>query len=290
MRKKKIDYSLVKNLVYVYLRVSTERQRQDGKGLEAQLADCKTICKELGLEIYKVVSDPGLSGTLPYTERPGLLEAMTGCENGEAGGIIAYNQDRYARGMGADETIRKHALQHGYMLLAGRTDITKEENDIPADAMAFVATIERKMIVKRLRGGRKQRAEVDGRGTAPVPLGYTITITSNFRGENIQEVIINEETAPVVRLIFRMVKIEGKSYRYVADYLNRNGYKSPYAGRVRKSGAKAGKPFSGSWSFGQIQKVVDNYELYTTGVKIWDGIEAELKWPILFSENTLIPS
>lgn len=279
-RNKKVDYSAVEKIVYVYLRVSTEKQKKDGKGLEAQLADCERTCQQLGLTILKVVEDPGLSGKLPHTERPGLLEAMEGCAAGLAGGIIAYNQDRYARGLGAYEAIVEHAKKYGYKLYAGHQDITEEENDIPADALAFVANIERKLIVKRLRGGRIQRAEVDGRGTAPLNYGYTVRPIGELL-----EIVIDEERAEIVRIILRLVKLENRSYRYAADYLNRLGYKTPFAGKVRTKGEDRGKPFSGRWSVGQIQKIVDDWELYTTGRKVWNGIEAEQRWPILFDET-----
>jgi DNA invertase Pin-like site-specific DNA recombinase len=282
-RKKKVDYSSVAHLVYVYLRVSTEKQKKDGKGLEAQLADCIKICQHYGLTILKIVQDPGLSGKLPPPERPGLQEAMEGCADGLAAGIVSYDQARYARSMAVDEVVRMHAIEHGYKLYAGFEEITAEENEMSADIRAMFASMERKMIVRRLKNGRIQRAEVDGRGTAPLPYGYTLeTIIKD--GEAFEIISLDPIKTRVVSTVLRM-EAAGSSLRKIAAYLNENGYRPPYYGKTRQKGKKAGIPFKGEWTFGQVQKIVGHRDLYCTGIKTWNGIEGEQKWPILFEEQ-----
>lgn len=276
--KSTIDKQAVAQIAYIYLRVSTEKQRKDGKGLDAQLDDCQAVCQRLNLTVHKIVVDPGLSGKLDYLDRPGLLEAMTACAEGQAGAIVAYNQDRYARGLSSYERVREHAIKHKYKLYAGDRDITSEEQDIPSEALAFVASVERKLIAKRMRGGRTQRAEVDGRGNAKITMGYKMEVI-----DGLKSVVPDPDTAPIVCAVLRLVMEEKKSYRYVAEWLNAEGYASPYAGKIRENGENKGVPFSGRWSVGQIQKIVNNYILYTTGVKIWNGIVSEASWPILYN-------
>src|SRR3990170_126433 len=78
-----------------YVRVSTERQVNEGVSLEAQRERIAAWCKATDHELSKVHTDEGLSGKRA-DNRPGLLAALEDvCREG--GVLIVYSLSRLAR-------------------------------------------------------------------------------------------------------------------------------------------------------------------------------------------------
>jgi len=97
--------------IIIYLRVSTDEQAQHGYGLDAQRENCTQFAQLVGYTVIDVVSDEGLSGTLPMSERPALQRAFTLCLTSQADIILAYAQDRYARSTGVWIAVRDAAMK-----------------------------------------------------------------------------------------------------------------------------------------------------------------------------------
>ena len=89
-----------------------------------------------------------------------------------------------------------------------------------------MATMERSVTARRTRRGREQRAregKVVGAGFAPLGFRFNADRT-NF--------VEDEETAPLVRRIFRLLPEEGYGIRTVKKALEREGVPSPRGGRL----------------------------------------------------------
>ncbi|MFC9618091.1 recombinase family protein [Streptomyces sp. NPDC056938] len=66
-----------------YIRVSTDRQVEDGFGLAVQEKMIRTWCRQQGHTLGDAVyRDEGYSGTLPAPERPALADALSEVEDG----------------------------------------------------------------------------------------------------------------------------------------------------------------------------------------------------------------
>ncbi len=255
----------------IYIRVSTEEQLKGGHhGVEAQLAACIEYLARKGYIEVCIQRDLGKSGAKGIASRPGIATALELCEGGLADVIVCYAQDRLARKSGVFEDIRERAVRGHFRLETARDgqDLTTEENELSADAMSFVASIERKMIAKRLYGGRKERGKIDGRGSSTLPYGYRyhLEVVATSDGDQVVKTIeVDPEAAEVVRIILELR--QAHSYQYVADSLNALGHRTPRSGR--------------EWTVGNVQGIERNAELYRTGIRRWDGIEGAERWPII---------
>lgn len=77
-----------------YLRVSTGKQEL---GLDAQRASIEAWALAKGVRIAAWYQDQGVSGTTALQDRPGLLSAMTGVSEHNAGLLVVLRRDRIAR-------------------------------------------------------------------------------------------------------------------------------------------------------------------------------------------------
>lgn len=245
----------------IYIRVSTDEQKK-GFGPEAQREVCDRHLAAKGYELVEVTEDLGISGTKGLEKRPGLQRAVQLCEDDAADVIVVYEQDRLSRSSAVWELLVERAKKVGYRLETARDGmvLTTEENEMPADMRAFMAAWERKMIVARLRGGRKQRAKVDGRGSSYVPFGYCKTGTG---------VEVYPPQAKIVRKLFSL-RDAGKTYRDTAAALNALSMKAPKGGE---------------WTAGQVAWIERHRALYETGARTWSSIPSAQAWPTILRQR-----
>ena len=242
----------------LYIRVSTKEQGKKGRyGVDAQLTSMLEYCQKRGYTIVGTCSDIGKSGTLDTLDRPGLSECMCKGKARIADVIVAAAQDRLARDTGIFDDIRALARRDGYRLetVKESMDMAAEENELTGDAMAFVATIERKNIAKRTLAGRKERAKIDGRSSSSVPYGYYLD----------NDVIkVNEKEAAIIRFILQEREQEA-TYQEIADRLKYNQDEKPSGGY--------------DWNVGNVQTIEKREQLYRHGIREWGGIKAQETWP-----------
>jgi len=77
-----------------YIRVSTEKQANEGVSLEAQEAKIVSWCKTNGYDLVKVYIDAGVSGKRMDTRKE-LLAALNSLKKGMA--LVSYSLSRLAR-------------------------------------------------------------------------------------------------------------------------------------------------------------------------------------------------
>ncbi|MGL6066705.1 MAG: recombinase family protein [Cetobacterium sp.] len=80
-----------------YKRVSTEKQVNEGQGLEVQEKNIKKYCKEQKIQLDHIFSDEGISGAEDLDRRVGLGEALSFIRENKIDYIIITKQDRLAR-------------------------------------------------------------------------------------------------------------------------------------------------------------------------------------------------
>lgn len=86
-----------KKLAVIYTRVSSDKQIQEGTGLETQETLCREKAEQLGYTILKVFSDGGISGK-ELENRPGMLNLLTFLKKTkEHITIFTYHIDRLGR-------------------------------------------------------------------------------------------------------------------------------------------------------------------------------------------------
>jgi DNA invertase Pin-like site-specific DNA recombinase len=204
-----------------YLRVSTDRQAEHGLGLAVQEQAIRKWAKANGHRVVLWARDEGVSGANGVEDREELTDALEALTDGRAAGLIAYNLDRLARKLEVQEGILAKVWD------AGAKVFTVEDGEVPQDdpdqpmrtAMrqirGVIAQLDRSMIAKRMRDGRRLKRARGGYAGGGVPLGY--------RAEGRELVADPDEQALLARI--RELRGQNRSLREVADTLTAEGYR-----------------------------------------------------------------
>ena len=163
-----------------YCRVSTDEQGDSGLGLAAQRAAIEAECNRRGWNLVAIHEDVLSGKTL---KRPGVAEALSAVESGEAGALIVAKLDRLSRSLVdfAGLMARAHAGRWNLVALDLGIDLSTPAGEFMANVMASAAQWERRIIgqrtrealaVKRAQGVRLGRpfvlpADVVGRSSRP---------------------------------------------------------------------------------------------------------------------------
>lgn len=205
-----------------YLRVSSEGQ-VDGYGLDAQEASVRSWAKARGHRIARVCRDEGLSGALDAAERPGLSCALEALDDGTAEGVIVARLDRLARQL----TVQEAALAMAWKL-GGRV-FTADAGEVLADDMddpmrtalrqivGVIAQLDRALVTKRLRDGRRAKAATGRKSVGDYAFGYR----GEGKGRDRDAAPDAAEQAAVARIVH--LRRDGASYRQIATTLDAEG-------------------------------------------------------------------
>lgn len=206
-----------------YLRVSTDRQAEEGLGLDVQRHAITAWAKANGHRIALWTSDEGVSGSNGLDTRVGLLEAIGALQGGDLGGMVIYRLDRLARDLNLQEQLLAEVWRMGARVFS--TSAAEDsyldpegEADDPSRTMirqilGAVAQYERAMIRLRLRSGKQRKAAAGGFIGGSVPLG--------FRSES--GVLVADPAEQVVRDRIFALRAEGLSLRRIAEQLVAEG-------------------------------------------------------------------
>lgn len=220
-----------------YLRVSTIEQAEHGFGLDAQRAAIKAAAKAGGHRVMKWVADEGLSGALDADARPGLTEALDLINAGTADGLIVRDLDRLARSVTVQEAVLA-AVWTGTdaEVFTSTGPVPRDDPDDPMrtayrEMTAVFSGLERRMIAKRLRDGRKAKAAKGGWAAGRTPFGYR-SEKKGERGPNNPHgklVPVAAEQAALTRMLELSEK--GASSRAIAAALTAEGFATKRGGR-----------------------------------------------------------
>lgn len=206
--------------IAAYLRVSTDRQAEEGLGLDVQEQAIRSWAKVAGHRVTAWHRDEGLPGSNGLDTRQGLGDALEDVRRGEAKAVVVYRLDRLAR----DQMLQEYLL-HEVWSLGGEVFSTmgSEQNlrDDPEDPgrkfvrriFGAVAEYERDMIRLRTQAGRRRKAERGGYAYGSPPYGY--------RAEGGELVPVDVEQAVIGRIMDW--RDGGVSLAQIARTLNAEG-------------------------------------------------------------------
>jgi DNA invertase Pin-like site-specific DNA recombinase len=213
-----------------YTRVSSATQI-DGFGLSNQREAIEGWAERAGHTIAHWCEDAGVSGLV--LDRPGLDCAIDAVRSGEADGIVCARLDRLARLFTAQEALLGLFWSLGATIYTADTgEVTADDPDDPMrtairQVMGVFSQLDRAMLVKRLRDGRRAKKAAGGRGEGVEPYGAT-----------------EAEQAGVERI--RQLRDEGKTWQAIADAMNVEGFPSStgakwYPTTARRVGVRNGQ-------------------------------------------------
>jgi len=214
----------------VYARVSTDDQAEKGFSLTAQIEAGRKYADLHGLTVTQELIDDGVSGAIPFWQRPAGATAWTLLQQGQAVALIAQDVDRLSRDVEDLLIMIRELLRVGvevYCLDLGR--ITTED-DIMLYFKGWKGSQERQDIKRRCARGKRAKA---AQGLVVCngwpPFGYDWLRDDKGKIVNFT---VNEEQAALVRLIFKWYLVgDDKSgpitQRHIAKRLRLAGIPTP---------------------------------------------------------------
>lgn len=212
-----------------YLRVSSESQL-DGFGLDVQRKAVRTWAKRHGHRIVAECVDAGLSGTRDAADRPGLSSALDSLRPPpRARGLVVARLDRLARSLTVQEAILAVAWKaEAAVFTVDMGEVLRDDPDDPMrtairQMQGVFAQLERGLVAKRMRDGRRLKADRGGHAVGQHAFGYR----SGGRGA---DSVPDDHEQQVVRRILEL-REAGQSYRQIATQLDGEGLRPRRAER-----------------------------------------------------------
>ncbi|NHC44352.1 recombinase family protein [Motilibacter sp. K478] len=204
-----------------YVRVSTERQRERGHGLDVQTAELRRWTRQHGHQLLAVHADEAVSGTVDPDARPGLTDALGTIREGRASGLLVYRLDRLARDLILQEQLLAEVRRLGgrvYSTASGEDAFLADDPSDPSrrlirQVLGAVSEYERAMIRLRLRAGQRRKAERGGYAGGAPAFGL------QARGGELEP--REDEQRALQRM--RELQCDGASLRAIAAALNAEG-------------------------------------------------------------------
>ena len=206
-----------------YVRVTKDRQAEQGLDLEVQKRALEAWAKENRHRITSIHQDEGGSGSNHLQGRMGLAEALERLRDGEAQGLVVYRLDRLARDLMVQEGLLADIWKMGgeiFSTIPSESGYLTDDPDDPSrkfirQVLGAMAEYERGMVALRLRLGRKRKAERGGFAFGSPPYGY--------RSEH-RELVTDEQEGEALKMIHDLRK-EGKSLPAICSALEAAGHR-----------------------------------------------------------------
>jgi DNA invertase Pin-like site-specific DNA recombinase len=207
-----------------YLRVSSNCQL-DGYGFDVQREQIKKWAKRHGHKIVAECSD-AVTGKSDAADRPGLLEALQMIRRPpEAEGMVVGKLDRLARQLTTQEAILSLVWREGGKVFTAEDgEVLQDDPDDPMrtairQVQGVFAELDRKTVVKRLRDGRRAKAESGRHAVGQYRYGFH----GDGKGRERDAAPLAEERAVLARIV--ELRTAGESYRAIAATLDAEGLK-----------------------------------------------------------------
>lgn len=201
--------------VYIYTRVSTAIQI-DGYSLDAQKARMKAYADFNGYEIVGEYQDAGKSGKSieGRTEFNRMMEDIK-CGKDDVSYVLVFKLSRFGRNA-ADVLSTLQVMQDfgvNLVCVEDGIDSSKDAGKLMISVLSAVAEIERENIRVQTMEGRIQKAREGRWNGGFAPYGYDLVDG---------ELLVNEEEAKAVRMIFDLYVNQQMGGHMIAQYLERH--------------------------------------------------------------------
>ena len=199
-----------------YIRVSTERQVQEGISIEAQEAKIKAYAELNDSELIAICRDEGISGA--KADRAGLKKALEAATEHQAA-LVVYSLSRLSRSTRLTCEIgdKLDKAGAGLVSISEKIDTTTAAGKMMFRVLAAMAEFERDQFSERTKlalNHKKSKGEKTG---GDVPFGWD--------ADHSGKLIENDTEQHVIKLIFDEWG-RGNSLGSIAKKLNNDGYKT----------------------------------------------------------------
>ena len=239
--------------VALYCRVSTEEQVLHGYSLDAQKDALIEYAQKNNMVIVGIYVDEGISGKLPASKRPAMMQMLKDVESSDIDQILFIKLDRWFRSVKEYYKVQEILDRNRVTWRAILEDYNTETSDgiLKVNIMLSVAQNEAERTGERIKfvlDNKAQKKQVVGRQ----PYGYKIAVIDGQKRS-----VMDEETEPIVKDIFRTFDRSGSAAlttkyinqtygtnfsavfirrllhrsAYAGEYMGITGYRPPYISR-----------------------------------------------------------
>ena len=241
----------------IYVRVSTERQAQEGYSVAAQKENLTAFAKTNNFKIYDVYADEGISGK-DVEGRPSVKRLIKDIQDGKIDVVLIQKFDRLTRNITDTEDFIKLFQKYDvdvWSISDGKVDISNSNGKFMTLLKGLFAQHERELTAERIKVALNEKARQ----------GYTLCCGCPPYGYNRKNgnkvILINQEEAKVIRRIFKMY-LNGETFTEIAKILNVEGVTTKNKGKtinITKNGVVVGtRTFVGVWSPKMIRLILSN--------------------------------
>ena len=221
---------------FIYIRVSTQRQAEEGYSIPEQKERLEKYADAMDWKIMHTYIDGGYSGG--NTDRPALQDMLREVERGNADIIIVDKIDRFARNLVDTVNILENVLRPHDVAFVSRAEAFDSSSQIGKFCLyilAMFAEMERTRIKERMADGKTGRAkEGKYKGGGHIPIGYDYDQSSGA-------LVPNEYEAAQVREVFDLFNSRTAIHTIMVQ-MNKKGYRTKY----------------GEWGEGTIRYMISN--------------------------------
>ncbi len=216
-----------------YIRVSTDKQAEEGVSLEAQEAKIRAYCDLYELTLVGIEVDAGKSAK-EMTKRDGLKKALKHLEDGSATHLIVTKIDRLSRSIVDMGILVKKYFKNQEALIS----INDHVNTSTATGRMFLNMIvmfseyEREVIGERTSEALKH-LKSKGVSLGPAPLGKSHSEDVDQGG---RRKIVDNRTEELT--VSRIQSLKGLSLRKICKILTDEGHKTKRGGKWHPQSVK----------------------------------------------------
>ena len=194
----------------IYIRVSTDAQREEGYSIDAQKEMLTAYCISKGIKNYEYYIDGGFSGS--NIDRPELSRLISDIKAKKISCVLVYKLDRLSRSQKdtlylIEDVFNPHGVD--FISLNESMDTSTPLGRLMLGILSAFAQLERENIRERTRMGMKERIKSGlWPGGGRIPFGYDY--------DSQKGILVPNEDAKTVRRIYDLY-LEGYSPRRIAE-------------------------------------------------------------------------
>lgn len=217
----------------IYVRVSTEEQRDFGYSIEAQLRELRNYCSQRNLNIIHEYNDAGYSAK--DLKRPEMERMIDDIKHRRINLVVAMKVDRLTREGYDGQWFLKFCKENncGLILLQENYDVTTPDGEMMYGMSLLFGQKERREIGNRTRRAMEEAIK-QGKYPAKTPMGYNKNTDKKLE--------INTMEAEVIKDVFELYA-KGHNASQVAKIMKDSN-------RFIKNGEK--------WTEGRITRIINN--------------------------------
>ena len=213
----------------LYVRLSRDDENEgDSNSIAHQIEILTRYCQDREISSYKVYKDDGWSGT--NFKRPGFMEMMADIEAGLVGMVVVKDMSRFGRNyleVGLYTEIRFPEMGVRFIAINDGVDSDDQRGNDFTPFRNIINEWYAKDTSKKIRAVFRNKGLSGQRLASNAPYGY-------IKGED-GHLVVDEETAPVVELIFQLCA-EGNGPGKIARMLKEREIPTPGTIAFRRTG------------------------------------------------------